>query len=176
MRSKNHLPHILLLFILFNSISYTVHAQFVSATLGINGLTCSLCSYNVEHELKKIEGIDSVKMDLNTNIAKIIFNKSIPIQMIEVVNAVYKAGFSVGYSQALLLIDKIVLDSTNAFNYQGNNYQLLNSNKMTLEGPVIIKFVDKKFVTSKEFKHWDKVFKSENISSSSNLTVYRIIL
>ena len=151
-------------------------AQFVSATLGINGLTCSLCSYNVEQEISKLEYVETIKMDLNQNIAQIKFAKGIPVHMKDVVNAVYKAGFSVGYTQAIFSFDSISITNNNFFVYLNDTYLFVNKVTTPLKGEVALKFIDKKFVEPNIYNFWEKQIRSSQQSSSKNTTVYHILL
>ena len=131
-------------------------AQFISATLGINGLTCSLCSYNVEQEISKLEYVETIKMDLNQNIAQIKFAKGVQVNMKDVVSAVYKAGFSVGYTQAIFSFDSISITNNNSFIYLNDTYRFINDLTTPLNGQVVLKFLDKKFMEPKKYKSWEK--------------------
>lgn len=150
-----------------------VKAQFVSATLGINGLTCSLCSYGVERELKKLDFIESVHMDLNQNIASIIFIPNKVVKMNEVVTAVYNAGFSVGYTQAVFSFDSISVDENSSFLYQGDLYTIIDKQTQDLDQEKIIRFVNKKFVEPKEYKKWEAKIKA---SAKNSKALYYIIV
>lgn len=167
------LPCTLLLLLVLNKAS----AQFKTATLGINGLTCSLCSYSVEKELEKVDCIAAVEMDLNQNIAKLIFEENIPVDMKAVVNAVYKAGFSVGYTQALFNFDNVTLTEQVYFLYEEVEYRFVNTLEEDLQGEHIIKFIDKKFVVDTVFKTWkEKIKLSDKKIPVSKNTVYHISL
>ncbi len=150
-----------------------VKAQFVSATIGINGLTCSLCSFGVERELKKLDFIESVRMDLNQNIASILFIPNKVVKMNEVVKAVYNAGFSVGYSQAVFSFDSISVDKNSSFLYQGDHYTIINIEAQELKQEKIIRFVNKKFVEPKEYKKWEAKIKT---STKNSKALYYIIV
>ena len=50
--------------------------QFNSATIHINGLTCSACSFAVQRSISTIDFVERIDMDLNENIAMIVFKKN----------------------------------------------------------------------------------------------------
>jgi copper chaperone CopZ len=157
----------------------TLKAQFISATLGINGLTCSLCSYSVERELKKLDCIEQVTMDLNQNIATIRFKPNKVVRMKEVVDAVYKAGFSVGYTQALFSFNTVTIDEFFSFSYEGDRYKLINGSSQALQGEHVIQFIDKKYLVPKIYKTWEAQIKNNTKtmpSTPASTHVYHIIL
>lgn len=155
-----------------------VKAQFISASLGIHGLTCSLCSYGVEREIEKLDFVESVDMDLNQNIATIRFQKGKAVVIKDLVESVYKAGFSVGYTQALFSFDQLRIDNEAFFTYEGAEYFILENKSESLKGEHIIRFIDKKYVVPKEFNVWKEKIKLNNKqkSSSKNTVTYQIII
>ncbi len=158
--TKTPFSFLLLWMILF--IPNNINAQFISATLGIHGLTCSLCSYGVEREIDKLDFVENIQMDLNQNIATIVFRKDKPVHMKDLVSAVYKAGFSVGYTQALFSFDQLTIEEQLYFTYQGNQYFILERKTETLKGEHIVRFIDKKYVINKEFKLWEEKINLNN--------------
>jgi len=159
----NKTKFLIYLFLLFSlTYSKTTKAQFISATLGINGLTCSLCSFGVERELYKLDFIEQVKMDLNQNIATILFKSNNNVYMKKLIAAVYDAGFSVGYTQAVFSFDSISVDQKFSFLYQGERYNIIDHGSQNVTGEQIIRFLDKNFVVQKEYKIWEEKIKLSN--------------
>ncbi len=68
---RNTIITLLLIF----SFSKNTNAQFISAIVGIDGLTCSACSYATEKSILKLIFVDSVYMELDKNIATVFFKK-----------------------------------------------------------------------------------------------------
>jgi copper chaperone CopZ len=62
----------------------------------VKGMSCPLCSNNIEKQLSRIKGVDSVKIDLSTG--RIIIRFSSPVSKMENViqKAIKRAGFTVG--------------------------------------------------------------------------------
>jgi hypothetical protein len=146
-------------------------AQFISATLGLNGLTCSMCSLGIQSELEKLPFVENVTLNLNTNIANILFKVNEKVDMRAVVGAVYKAGFSVGYTEADYIFDQLPVSHQSGFLYEGSYYQFLKPSQKILNGRTTIKFVDKKFINKKAYSFWNPLIieslqkKPENIPS-----------
>jgi copper chaperone CopZ len=72
-------------------------AQFGTARLGINGLTCSQCSRSVELSLRKLAFVSDVTMDLENTIATIRFGNESEPDFKYLAKAVTDAGFSVRF-------------------------------------------------------------------------------
>lgn len=70
-------------------------AQFTTADVAVNGLTCSQCSRSVEMSLKRLDFVASVEMDLQRPTAHIVFGKDKRIDFSKVAAAVRDAGFAV---------------------------------------------------------------------------------
>ncbi len=122
---------------LFCFLPVASNAQFVSSRLGVNGLTCSMCSYAVQTELERLSFVEKATLNLNTNVAEIIFKTGEKVNMQQVVEAVYKAGFS----------------------YEGFNYQFFKPNQLVLNGRTTLKFIDKKYLRKKAYSFWAPMIK-----------------
>ncbi|MDB5273617.1 MAG: hypothetical protein JWO58_1984 [Chitinophagaceae bacterium] len=150
-------------------------AQFVSATLGINGLTCSMCSYAVQAELERLPFVQKATLDLNTNIANITFNDSVKVDMRKLVDAVYKAGFSVGYTEADYVFHQLPVSDQSVFSYQEETYEFLKPSTTVLNGRTTIKFIDKKFIAKKGHAFWAPLIK-ESLNGKTEASIYHITL
>ena len=127
-------------------------AQFETAYIGVNGLTCSQCSRTVELSIRKLDFVADVQMNLEHMEGKIILKKNKKADMDKVAQAVINAGFSVRYLQADLVVDNSVTSSGACINYKGDQYVLTEAPKEPLRGTVKLKFVGKKFMPKNELK------------------------
>jgi copper chaperone CopZ len=125
-----------------------------------------MCSYAVHSELEKLPFVEKTVLDLNTNVAQVTFKKDIKVNMQEVVNAVYKAGFSVGYTHADFNFDQLAISDQYTFNYQGDDYVFLKPNTPFLEGVISLKFLNKKFLRKKSHDFWSPMIK-ENLKGKT---------
>ncbi len=133
--------------------SVSLQAQFVSARLTIIGLTCSACSFGTERSLRQLPFVEDVKMDLNTNIASVIFKAGIPVSIEQLVQKVYDAGFSVGQVMAVYHFTTEILNG-NAWQTGPDFYTLLNTAPADLKGDKELTFVAPKYMKKNEYKSY----------------------
>ncbi len=62
----------------------------------IDGMTCSLCSRNVQQQIQQLQFVKKVWLQLNTNVAEVIVDTSRSVSIEALAKAVYNAGFTVG--------------------------------------------------------------------------------
>lgn len=138
--------------LLFGLASFTIHAQFTRASLGINGLTCSQCSRSVEMQLRKLSFVKDVIMDLEQTQGTVIFGENKKVNIEAIAKAVRDAGFSVRFVKADLDLSKINLNAADCFMLDGNSYTILNL-KGKIQGPILhLQFVGKGYMPGNERK------------------------
>jgi copper chaperone CopZ len=115
---------IIIIFSLFTQFGYS---KIISAEIGVNGLTCSMCSRSVELAIKKLGFVESVEMDLEKANAIIKFKSEAIIDFKKIANAVKDAGFSVRFL-------KLNLDE---FPKLDNNTITINQNVIQIYGNLI---------------------------------------
>lgn len=137
-----------------------------------------MCSYAVQTELEKLSFVEKATLDLNTNIAVILFKTDQKIDMREVVDAVYKAGFSVAYTEADFIFNQQAVYDQFIFSYEGFNYQFLKPAASLLNGKTTLKFIDKKYVRKKAYSFWAPIIKeSLNAKTKAAIeTLYHVTL
>jgi len=128
--------------------------QFTSAEVGINGLTCSMCTRTTELSIRKLDFVDSVIMDLTNTNGIIIFKKGAVVSVEKIAKAVKDAGFSVRYLKAGFDLDKQNISSGSCFMYKGGQYKFLSQDSTSLSGTATLIFVGKNYMPPKEFKKW----------------------
>lgn len=156
------MKNILILIIL--TFSYSISfSQIVKADIIATGLTCSMCSNAINKKLKTIEGVDSVKTDLNTNTFSVYLNKDNHATPNTFKESVEKAGFYIGSLQ-------ILTPSKDVF----NNTSFINLEKTSPKDKdiVTIKILDKGFVTDKEYKRLNKLYSKISTYNLENKNNY----
>ena len=88
-----HLGLTLLATVLFVAPAW---AQVESATVAVDGLACPFCAYGVEKRLKKVGGVDSVRVSSRDNEATLSAKSKESIAVAEIPRAIKKAGFTPG--------------------------------------------------------------------------------
>jgi copper chaperone CopZ len=133
--------------------SLNVSAQFKSATVGIDGLTCSMCSLGVQKSIEKLKFIQEVKVDLNANTAYIEFKDAVMVDMKEVIKSIYDAGFSVRNLTARYSFNESTTPTSPFFQFENYTYIVLEQRAgKILTNTVEVQFVDKKFSDTRDYK------------------------
>lgn len=84
-----------------------VSAQIKSATIGVNGLTCSQCSRSVEMALQKLPFVAKVEMDLTHTTGTVYFKNNSKIDLTQLAQAPRNAGFSTAFVRLAFDFSKI---------------------------------------------------------------------
>jgi len=158
----------LVLFVFFYNSSFS---QLKSAIVGVDGLTCSACSFATEKSILKLEFVDSVRMDLEKNIAFVYFKKEANVSVSDLAQKVVDAGFAV--RSIFVLVDLNHLNVMNDFCLPiGNDlYHFVKiPGDVELNGLSNIRVIGEKFMSKKEYKNW-KLYCTSTCSNTINATV-----
>ncbi len=158
-----------LLFLFCAMATFRLHAQFTWAEIGVDGLTCSACTRSVEMEIRKLDFVDSVAMNLEHTDGKIFFKKGAAVNIEKISQAVVDAGFSVRFLNAGFNFNNQQVSENSCFTYENNVYQFLGVDSKTLNGEVVMKFIGKKYLESKELSKWKSKMKSNCGDKSVNV-------
>ena len=63
-------------------------------TIQVDGLTCPFCAYGLEKKLKKLEGAEKVRIDIDQGVAEVTVTEGKTIQEGDLKKAVLDAGFT----------------------------------------------------------------------------------
>ena len=91
------LLHTFLLMMLLVLPFNTAFAEGVTtqtASIQVDGLSCPFCAYGLEKNLKKVDGIESVKIDMKTGKATVTIQANTDVTDKSLRQAVKKAGFT----------------------------------------------------------------------------------
>jgi len=64
------------------------------AMIQVDGLSCPFCAYGLEKNLKKVDGIESVEIDMKTGKATLTIKSDMQVDDEALRQAVKKAGFT----------------------------------------------------------------------------------
>ena len=140
-----------LLLVTFLLTAFFSSAQFRAATMRIDGLTCSMCSNSVDKAIKKLDFVENVQMNLNSNIAEVVFREGIKVDIKRLAQAVKDAGYSVGYLNAAFYFDSLTISEGFSFLHDNDHYRFVSSDEKTLTGLVTLKFLGKIYQEKKEY-------------------------
>lgn len=141
-----------LLFLFSGKIS----AQFKWAEIGVDGLACSACTRAAEMNIRKLDFVDSVAMNLENTEGKITFKAGKKVNIEKIAQAVFDAGFSVRYLKASFIFYNVTV--SNGFNWENDkeSYCFVKTESKTLNGEIALTFIGKSFMPPKEYKTWKK--------------------
>ncbi len=158
----------------FLAMLNVVSAQFTKAELRADGLTCSLCSNATYKQLKTLDFIDSIGMDLDHATFLLYFNKDKTVDFEKIRNKVEFAGFTVGMLKATYTFNNFTVDTSHCFNMAGAVFCFINANTQTLNGEAELQIVDAGFISKKEYKKYADYLAAH--PEGSYMRVFHVIL
>ena len=162
-----------IIFCLIIFLPWVAKCQFKSVNMGIDGLTCSMCSRSVEMSLIKLDFIDRVVMDLNSNQSEILLKEDEYVSIDKIAQAVIDAGFSIAYLNAWFDFDGQSINTDSCWNYAYDAYQFLGINDPKLEGKMNLKFIGENFLSRGEMKKWKtQLSEAKNKACNQNETYF----
>lgn len=132
-------------------------AQFVSAEIGVSGLTCSACTRSVEKSIRKLDFVKDVQMNLKEANGKILFKEGATVSIEKVAKAVQHAGYSVNSMKAIFYFQTLSVSDNFCYSYQSSQFQFVKTGNRTLSGNVELRFIGKDFMDNKEYKTWSEL-------------------
>lgn len=154
----------LLIFILL-FFSKTAFSQPDSLLIGIDGLTCSMCSYSVESMLKSVPEVREVRLDLNANEAWIKLKEGSAPDLSSLLKKVYDAGFSARSLSVFLNAYKVEWHQT-GLKYGVYSF-IVPAGKAPDKEVIILKLLNADYFSKKGFKRF---LKGKNDEIESQLT------
>jgi len=149
---KTRLLRNFVLFLLLIFGGLRAPAQILSASVGINGLTCSQCSRSVEMQWRKLPFVQEVEMNLEHTLGTLIFRSGSKVDLNAVAGAVRDAGFSVRSLEAKIDMEEIQVQDDRSFRIDNGVYVILNDAPLP-KGIVSFLFTGKKFSAKKAAYH-----------------------
>lgn len=141
--------------------------------IGVNGLTCSMCSRSVEMSVRRLDFVDNVVMSLETTEARIYFKQDLPVNLDQLAKAVVNAGFSVRFLKLNFDFTDIPVNKDGQFTYQGQKYKWVDFGE-NIAGEVNLKVMDENFLPKKESTEWKKKYPAKK--TSGNERVLHVVL
>jgi copper chaperone CopZ len=143
-----------LLLFTFLAVAVRANAQFTSAELGVDGLTCSMCARSVEMSIRRLPFVQDVTVNLRTTTMKVVFKKGEPVDIEKLATSVDDAGFSVGYLHASYVFNNLSAADGACFTQDGASYDFVGTGKKMLNGETVLKFIGDQYLSSDELAKW----------------------
>ena len=151
-----YLTRILGIFFLI-TISIISKAQFKLVKIGIDGLTCSACSYGTEKSIRKLDFVKDVSMDLNNKIAEIKFVDGKQVSVEALAQKVVDAGFSVRFITASFNFNNVAVSENYKYPDGNNLFCFVKTTPKQLNGEITIQFIGSKYLSKTEYKKWKDI-------------------
>jgi copper chaperone CopZ len=132
--------------------AFVTSAQISKVEIMATGLTCSMCSNAINKQLKTLEEVEKVDIDLNKNLFVITLKTDNKLTPKTFKDKVEKAGFFIGSMVLFMNFNNQAVED----NKQIENYIFIDTKAQTLSGLTKVKMLDKGYVTTKEFKKLSK--------------------
>lgn len=141
---------LLLVFLIFISAAQSVQAQKLEyVLLGINGLTCSQCSRSVEMQLRKLNFVQDIKMDLKATEAKVYLKDNRNWDWYAFPKAIEDAGFSI--RNLIFVFEEDLQGEDLCFTYRNTKFSRINNRKSNAFLLHNILFMNKKEYRNKQY-------------------------
>ena len=153
---KSNLRGVFLLIMIFGFVPDESFAGLKWIDVGINGLTCSLCTRSVDRSISRLEFVDSVTMSLENTEGRIYLKDVETIDLKRITKAITDAGFSVRFVRLQFDFRDTRIDQDGFFSFKGRRYQWLQFKSKALPNAVALTLIDEGFLPKKESNQWKK--------------------
>lgn len=142
------------LIVLWTAAGALLVAAPVSASLKVDGLTCSLCNRSVHEAVTKLDFIGTVAADLANASFTLTFKPGQEIRLDRIARAVQEAGFSVGALTLRLQVAGLQIQEGLHFPISGAYLHFVEMRPQTLDGVVEVQLVDQIFLAASDRSRW----------------------
>ena len=133
-------------------INTTVFAQVNKVTIQASGLTCSMCSNAINKSLTTLTFVSQIKSNIKESVFELSIKPNAKVDFALIKKKVEDAGFFVARMEAQIVFQEASVAQDTHLEIQGAQFHFLNVKPQTLNGETKIRFLDKGYVTAKEFK------------------------
>ena len=127
-------------------------AQVKKVSLQASGLTCSMCSNAINKALKSLDFVDHVDANIKNSTFDISIKPDREVDFDLIKKKVEDAGFFVADFYATIHFSDAKAVNDQHLVVSNHTYHFLNIKDQLLDGDKTIRFLDKGFVSAKEFK------------------------
>jgi copper chaperone CopZ len=141
--------------ILFISVLFCAlasNAQVKKVSLQASGLTCSMCSRAIYKALESVDFVETVDANIKNSTFEITFKPNADVDFDKLKNKVEDAGFFVAGFWATIHFDNLKIKNESPVATTGKNLMFLHVEEQELNGDKTVKFLDKGFLSMKEYK------------------------
>lgn len=141
-----------IIFIITVFFSFALQAQVKSVTIQASGLTCSMCSNSIFKALKSVDFVDHVEPNIKNSTFNISVKPGTEIDFDILKAKVEDAGFFVANFTVNYNFENLAVSNDQHISVGKTVFHFLKLKDKVLNGEQKIRFLDKGFVSAKEFK------------------------
>lgn len=134
-------------YLVLGTAAQAASIQYIS--IGVNGLTCSMCTRSVEMSIRKLDFVDRVVMDLENTEGVVYLKRDGNVDLRKVAKAITNAGFSVRFMRIQVDFNSPVTDV--CFSIGPDSFQLIGESKTPVGVKADLILVGDEFMPKKEF-------------------------
>jgi copper chaperone CopZ len=138
------------------SAGNSLSAQITKAELQVAGLTCSMCSKATDKQLRSLDFIEDIDIDLSRASFVLHFKKGKAIDFYQIKKKVEDAGFSVALLKPSYPFSNMKIETGSFFAYGNSVFYFSTVKEQILNGELEFKIIDPGFVSAKEGKKYAK--------------------
>ena len=145
---------ILLLSILCFFVALVTKAQWTYVEIGVNGLTCSMCTRSVDDAIQKLDFVERVEVNLESTTGRVFFKVGSKPDVAAIRQAVVDAGFSLRFLKIKFQFKSpMALEPEECFILDGTHYQMINA--VTAETKeAVFQLIGKGFMPKRAYNKW----------------------
>lgn len=132
--------------------STALNAQVKTVYIQASGLTCSMCSNAIYKALQSVDFVEKVDANIKNSTFEISFKPNTDVDFDKLKNKVEDAGFFVAGFWATIHFNDVKVKNDAPIEAVGKNLMFLHVADQELNGDKKIKFLDKGYVSSREYK------------------------
>jgi copper chaperone CopZ len=127
-------------------------AQVTKVDLQVAGLTCSMCSKATDKQLRSLDFVEDIDIDLSHATFILHFKKDKAVDFSQIKKKVEDAGFFVASLKVFYKFENTKIEKGSSITYQNSQFVFLNTKTQVLNGELPFKIIDKGYVSEKESK------------------------
>ncbi len=141
-----------LIVVIFIAWGVSAHAQVKGITIQASGLTCSMCSNSIFKALKTVDFVEKIDANIKTSSFEITVKPGAIIIFDKLKGKVEGAGFFVASFIVNYNFNELAITNDAHVKVDNSTFHFLNVKNTVLSGEKKIRFLDKGFVSAKEYK------------------------
>jgi copper chaperone CopZ len=133
-------------------ITTSALSQINKIIIQASGLTCSMCSNAINKSLTTLSFVSHIKSSIKDSEFELSIKPNAKVDFVSIKKKVEDAGFFVARMEAFIVFQEASIAQDTHLEIQGAQFHFLNVKPQILNGETKIRFLDKGYLTAKEFK------------------------